>query len=58
VVILDTGLIFQAALRPLGPAGAVFDALEAGQMQVFLSPRIRSEILYCPHGNVVDPQFR
>jgi putative PIN family toxin of toxin-antitoxin system len=40
VVVFDTGIVLQAAINPLGPAGA---ALDQEKVTAYVSPRLRSE---------------
>jgi putative PIN family toxin of toxin-antitoxin system len=41
--VFDTGFVLQATLSPGGPAGQVFRFLDAGTIEVYVSPRLRSE---------------
>ena len=41
--VFDTGVVLQAALNPTGPASRALELLDAGQIQVYASPRLRSE---------------
>lgn len=42
-VVFDTGTVLQAALNPRGPASRALSLLDSGQVEAFISPRIRSE---------------
>lgn len=42
-VVFDTGVVLQATLNPGGPARRALELLDAGQIQVYTSPRLRSE---------------
>jgi putative PIN family toxin of toxin-antitoxin system len=42
--VFDTGIFLQAALNPDGPAASAVRRMEAGEVDVFLCPRLRAEI--------------
>ena len=42
--VYDAGVILQATLNPKGPASQVLRLLDAGMVDVFLSPHTREEI--------------
>ena len=49
--VFDSGIVLQAALNPVGPAGQVFALLAAGEIEVYMRPLLRNEIediLYRP----------